>query len=120
MVLSVNDAYLDLRNKLRHHGIEGYPLEARELVCFALGIDRARFDENKNKFVFEKDVAKMNELARRRLSGEPIQHIIGQWDFYSMTFDVTPDTLIPRADTETLVECGVDFLKGREKPRINR
>ena len=118
MVRTLNDAYLDLRQELKRAGISGYQLEARELVCMALNVEREQFEQKKGLLVFEKSQARIDELRDRRLSGEPIQYIIGEWDFYALTFLITRDTLIPRMDTEKLAECGIEWMKSREKGRI--
>jgi release factor glutamine methyltransferase len=55
----------------------------------------------------------LNAMAVRRLAGEPVSRILGRRDFWSMTFRVTPDTLDPRPDTETLIEAAVDLLASR-------
>ncbi len=118
MVLTVGDAFLDLRNELRLKGIAGYQIEARELICTALDIDREQFNSRRDNFVFDKDKQKIDELKQLRLSGTPIQHITGRWEFYGIDLKVTTDTLIPRADTETLVDCALSFLKQRDKGRV--
>ena len=54
----------------------------------------------------------MNDLVERRLAGEPVAYIIGEWEFYGMPLDISRDVLIPRMDTELLAERGI--LKARE------
>jgi release factor glutamine methyltransferase len=57
-------------------------------------------------------------LLDRRLAGEPIAHIVGARDFWTITLAVTPDTLIPRPDSETLIEAAVDHFRGRAPATI--
>lgn len=57
---------------------------------------------------------RLKELAARRVAGEPLQYLLGEWEFYGLPLKVGPGVLIPRPDTETLVETGLAFLK--EKP----
>ena len=59
-----------------------------------------------------------NELIARRLRGEPIQHITGETEFYGLPFRVTPAVLIPRPETEHLVEKVLQFSAGHPRPRI--
>lgn len=118
MVRTVNDAFLDLRNELRQAGVAGFQLEARELICYALNIPREEFHQKRTMLVFERDDQRIRQLVQRRLSGTPIQHITGQWEFYSLPLDVSRDTLIPRADTETLVEVAIDELQNRSRGRL--
>ena len=118
MIRTINDAYLDLRAEFRKKGIAGYEVEARELVTFALELDYDQFAAKRNQFIFEKDEKKIHELKELRYSGVPIQHITGRWEFYGLPLEVTTDTLIPRADTETLAEVGIELLKDRSKGRM--
>ena len=60
----------------------------------------------------------LDALLERRLRGEPLAYIIGQWDFYGITLEVNADVLIPRADTETLIEPALGFIKDIPSPRI--
>ena len=118
MVGTISDVYLDLRNELRHHGVTSAQLEARELLAFALESPRDVLNERSGSFLFDAQLKRLEELKQRRLAGEPLAHIIGEWDFYSLTFTLTPDVLIPRADTETLVDAGLAFFSRRERGRI--
>ena len=118
MIRTINDAYLDLRTEFRKKGIAGYQIEARELVAFALDLDYEEFYNRRNQYIFDKDVQKIEELKALRYSGVPLQHITGRWEFYGLPLEVTTDTLIPRPDTETLVEVGIDLLKDRSKGRV--
>lgn len=54
----------------------------------------------------------------RRLAGEPLQYILGEWEFFSLPFEVGPGVLIPRPDTECLVECALDWLRSRPRARV--
>jgi release factor glutamine methyltransferase len=56
------------------------------------------------------DNASLEDAVRRRLAHEPLQYILGEWEFYRQTYEVTPDCLIPRADTEILVETAIRLL----------
>lgn len=56
------------------------------------------------------DCVALEDAVRRRLSREPLQYILGKWDFYRQTYEVSPDCLIPRADTEILVEAAIRLL----------
>ena len=118
MVGTISDVYLDLRNELRHHGVTSAQLEARELLAFALEIPRDVLNARSGSLLFDAQLNRLDELKQRRLAGEPLAHIIGEWDFYSLTFTLTPDVLIPRADTETLVDAGLAFFSRRERGRI--
>ena len=118
MIRTINDVYLDLRTEFRKKGIAGYQIEARDLVAFALDLSDEEFAAKRNQYIFDKDVQKIEELKALRYSGVPLQHITGRWEFYGLPLEVTPDTLIPRADTETLAEVGIRLLQERSKGRM--
>ncbi len=118
MVTTLNDVWLDVKRRLHKGGVDNSSLEARELVCFATGIARERFYDKRSDYIFDKDISEINRLTELRLSGYPMQYIVGQWEFYGLTFDLSTETLIPRPETETLVEQAVAFLGERERGRI--
>lgn len=118
MIRTINDTYLDLRAEFRKKGIAGYQIEARELVAFALGLEPEEFFGKRNQYIFDKDVARIEELKLRRFAGTPLQHITHRWEFYGLPFEVTEDTLIPRPDTEKLAEVGIGILGNRSKGRV--
>lgn len=113
MVTTLNDCYLDLKAELKSHGIAGAQMEAKELICAALELNAQEFVMKKSQFLFDRDLARVRQLVEQRLSGVPLQHLIGEWEFYGLTLKVSKDTLIPRPDTETLAECGIEYLKNR-------
>ena len=118
MIRTINDAYLDLRAEFRQKGIAGFSVEARELVAFALGLGPEEFYEKRNQFIFEKDEQKIAQLKAQRYAGVPLQHLTGRWEFYGLPMEITPDTLIPRPDTEKLAEVGIGLLASRSKGRM--
>ena len=118
MIRTINDVYLDLRAEFRKKGIAGYQIEARDLVAFALDLSDEEFVAKRNQYIFDKAVQKIEELKALRYSGVPLQHITGRWEFYGLPMEVTTDTLIPRPDTETLVEVAIEQLKTRSKGRV--
>ncbi len=63
-------------------------------------------------------IARFRELEARRLEGEPMAYIVGCREFMGHDFQVSPAVLIPRPETELLVETGLDYLKGKKAPRV--
>ena len=102
-----NDLYLDARQTLRRAGIEGAQLEARELVCHAAGKSREQFYRDMALYAPDPVEGKLKALLARRLAGEPVAYLIGEWEFYGLPLDITPDVLIPRLDTEVLAERAI-------------
>ncbi len=85
-------------------GIESARLDAELLVANALGIERIGLYLDLNRPLQEEERSAIRPLLMRRREREPVAYILGRRDFYGRRFEVTPDVLIPRPDTETLVE----------------
>ena len=107
MATTYNNLYLDVRQRLREAGVEGAQLEARELVCAAAGKSREQFYRDMALYASDQVEEKLRELVERRLSGEPVAYIIGEWEFYGLSLEVSSDVLIPRMDTEVLAERAI-------------
>ena len=82
-------------------------LDAEVLLAHVLSIPREKLLFLYDKAVSLEDAAHFSELASRRAKGTPLAYILGPREFYSLPFRVTPNTLIPRPDTETLVEWAI-------------
>lgn len=91
----------------RARGIESPRLDAEVLVAFALGIDRTRVIIESARPLEPAELALLRELVRRRRAREPIAYLRGEREFYGRTFRVDPRVLIPRPDTEALVEVAL-------------
>ncbi len=112
MATTYNNLFLDTRARLKRAGVESAQLEAREIICFAADKSREQFYRDMSLYVSGEMERRVEELVRRRLDGEPVAYIIGEWEFYGLSLDVSRDVLIPRLDTELLAERGI--LKARE------
>lgn len=109
-----NDLYLNARALLRQKGIEAYNLEARLLVAKAAGKPVAELLRGLSLYATPAIEATVQEFISRRLNGEPVAYITGTWEFYGLPMVVTPDVLIPRMDTEVLVDTAKELLVGRK------
>lgn len=85
-------------------------LDAEVLLAHILGESRVYLYSWPNKILSEKDSTQFNSLLMRRLAGEPIAYLIGKKEFWSLTLDVNPAVLIPRPETELLVELALKLL----------
>ena len=97
MAATYNNLYLDARKRLREAGVEGAQLEARELVCCAAGKSREQFYRDMALYASDPVEEKLAELLERRLAGEPVAYLIGEWEFYGLGLDITPEVLAERA-----------------------
>ena len=118
MATTYNNLYLDTRKRLKAAGVEMAQLEARELVCFAADKTREQFFRDLPLYASDEVERRVEELTRRRLAGEPVAYIIGEWEFYGLPLDIDRQVLIPRADTETLVDCALPFLRQNPGSRV--
>ena len=80
------------------------PLENRILLCHALGLTRVGLITNSERVLNDAEAALLAALVERRQGGEPIAYIVGQREFFGLPFGVSPAVLIPRPDTELIVE----------------
>ncbi len=86
-------------------------IDAREIVCHCLGIDQSKLVLRMDESLDSKKEKEINTLKERRMNGEPIAYLTGERGFYECIFKVSNDTLIPRADTEILVESAIQDIK---------
>lgn len=114
MPKTYNELYISTRAALKRAGVEAYSLEARLLVSHAVGKSKEAFLRDLRLYTSTENEQKINALLQRRLAGEPLAYLIGEWEFYGLPIKVTPDVLIPRMDTEVLVETAVNALVGRK------
>lgn len=92
--------------------------EARTIVGHVLGLDLTGLVVGGGREVAAEGLAVIVALARRRLAGEPIQRVIGEADFYGRSFLLAPATLVPRPDTESLIETALAELAGVARPVV--
>jgi len=112
-VRTYNEVYLSARKALKAAGIEAFSLEARLICACAADKTKEQFLRDMKFYVSDGYVEKVGEMLARRLKGEPTAYITGEWEFYGVPLEVTPDVLIPRNDTEILVDRAIELLKGR-------
>jgi release factor glutamine methyltransferase len=86
------------------------PLETRILLTHALNLSRVQLITQSERILDAEEARRLSVLFQRRAAGEPIAYIIGEREFYGLAFEVTPDVLIPRPETELLVELGLERL----------
>ena len=99
-------------------GIESARLDAELLVAKALGIDRVGLYLDLSRPLLEEERSAIRPLVARRREREPVAYILGYKDFYGRRFLVTPEVLIPRPDTETLVDHALACIDPRAACRV--
>ena len=96
---------------LSHAGVPGARREAGSLLSFVTGRDRTFLIAHAEDELDACDVDRFHPVVARRAAGEPLQYITGVQDFFGREFHVTPDVLIPRPETELLVEAALDVSR---------
>lgn len=114
--ITVGAALRRLTHYLEENGIEAPDFEALQMLQ-SLGYSKIQILEGRGVLT-QQQQEQLRQLASRRLEGEPLQYLLGEWEFYGLTLKVGPGVLIPRPDTETLVEAGLSYLKGRTGCRV--
>src|SRR5882762_6136371 len=100
--------------QLREAHVPSFTLAAELLLLHVLGRDRTWLYAHPEKEIATTHAEKYFELIARRAAGEPTQHLTGKQEFWGLEFEVTPDVLIPRPETEHLIEVSLDRLVVRE------
>ena len=114
--LTIAEALLAAMTGLRKAGLPEPRREANSLLMHATGRDHAFLITHADDELTAEQLLTFQDSLKRRAAGEPFQYIAGRQEFYGLEFEVTPDVLIPRPETELLVEAALALLKGTEAP----
>ena len=116
--MTIFEAYNSVKQKLQAAGIEDYVFEAKQIIKHITGLSATQIltQYNNKLSLFQEN--NLTALLRQREIRYPLQYIFGEWDFYGRPFYVGPGVLVPRADTETLIEAVLEKLKEKETPEI--
>jgi release factor glutamine methyltransferase len=116
--MTLADAQHHVARAFTEAGIEDGMLEAEILLRHALQVDRAALFAELRRPITSKEADTFERLAARRLRREPTAYITGHRDFFSLEFTVTPDALIPRPETEMLVEATLARIAHQDAPIV--
>ncbi|MSO66743.1 MAG: peptide chain release factor N(5)-glutamine methyltransferase [Pseudolabrys sp.] len=107
---TITTARQALAEKFRQAGIDSADADARLLVAHALGIDRAALITNGERALSAGEIKTIDALGARRLKREPVARIFGVKEFWSLPLRISEAVLVPRSETETLIEAALDFV----------
>lgn len=99
-----------LKELLAQAGIDSADVDARLLIAHALGVDRTTVMTQGERALTADEVEQIDALAARRLKREPVARMLGSKEFWSLTLAVNPDVLVPRPETETVVEFALELI----------
>jgi release factor glutamine methyltransferase len=117
--MTVHDLLNDVVNALETAGIPSARLDAEVLLSFYRNCDRLEFLKNPDMLISEKQIAGFRNLIARRLRWEPVAYIIGRKEFWTFALAVNKDVLIPRPDTEIVVEETLAVCRKIDSAEIN-
>jgi release factor glutamine methyltransferase len=117
---TISETLKEASEHLRAASVANDLLDAQTLLAEALGEDRTYLIVNFNQQLTEDVLSKFQAMIRRRAAGEPLQYITGHQAFFGLDFEVTPDVLIPRPETELIVEETIRLVQqnGIARPAI--
>ncbi len=118
MSISIGKAIAEGAQVLRAAGVADARRESASLAAHAIGRDRTYVVTHADELWQSEKVEAFRKLIERRAKGEPLQYITGHQEFFKLDFEVTPDVLIPRPETELLVEIALELLKDDHSPFI--
>lgn len=116
--MTIFEAYNSTKKKLEAAGIEDFVFESREIIKHITGLNSTQILANYNRALTQYQENNLIAIVHQREVRYPLQYIFGEWDFYGKSFFVGPGVLVPRADTETVVEACLEFLKQKENPNV--
>ena len=112
--LSVESARRALAAQLRSAQLEEAELDARILLGAALGLDLTGLVAQAARLLSEAETSRLAQYAERRIAGEPVARILGSREFWGLPFRLSEATLVPRPDTETVVELALEIFRERQ------
>src|SRR5207253_5654912 len=118
MAASIGTVLNEATRTLDANGISEPRLDAGVLMTHVIECDRAFIITHTDDPITEQQLKQFEEFVSRRAQGEPLQYIKGYQEFFKLDFEVTPDVLIPRPETELIVETALELLRKVSAPVI--
>ena len=113
---TVETARRALTTRLKSASIDSAELDARILAGSVLGLDLTGMIASAARHLTQDEAARLEDVTRRRLAGEPVARIVGVREFWGLPLQLSTETLVPRPDTETLVELALEMLRAASHP----
>ena len=116
--MTIFEAYNTSKKRLEAAGVEEFIFEAREIIKHITGLSAAQILTSYNRKLSQFQENNLIAILHQREVRYPLQYIFTKWGFYGREFFVGPGVLVPRADTETVIEASTEYLKDKESPKI--
>ena len=116
--MTIFEAYNSTKKKLEAAGVKDFVFEAKQIIMHITGFTPTQILTDYNKPLTEFQENNLVAIVHQREVHYPLQYIFGNWDFYGRNFKVGVGVLIPRADTETVVEAALEQVKDINAPKI--
>jgi len=116
--ITVGEELAMLKEKLSGAGVDSAAVNAEQILGKAANLDRSEIFLNMEMELAANEARKAEKLLKRRLKGEPLQYIMGTTEFFGLPFHVDESVLIPRPETECLVEWSLELLTKNDSPKI--
>lgn len=104
---TIAKALIEVRESIKKAGIDSYALDARLLLSHVTALSKTELILHDDRELSSSEEKLLKELTAKRITGYPMAYILGYKEFWGLKLKVTPDVLIPRPDTETLVDCAL-------------
>ena len=115
MMITAREMMIEGMKKLAESGVEEAYIDSRLLYCFVMKADHHNIFREYDRYISDADQSAYKHIIAKRAAGEPLQYIVGSQEFMGLTFFVAPGVLIPRQETEILVEKAIDIIKNKIK-----
>jgi release factor glutamine methyltransferase len=117
-VTTARDALRDAEERLTGAGVESPRVDAELLLAHVLGTTRSGLHADSRRELTEDEMAELERLVARRAEREPLAYVLGAWGFRRLTVNVDPRVLVPRPETEVVVERCLARIEGLAEPRV--
>jgi len=115
---TVGETERETARRLEAKGLPTAAVDAKLIVAHVLGVSPSGLALERRRVLTTAEQERVSVLAARRAAREPLQYIVGEWGFRRLTLTVDDRALIPRPETETVVERCLALLEGRDAPRV--
>ena len=115
---TIFESYNNCKKELEKAGIEDYVFESKQIIKYVTGYSNAQILQKYTEQLTEFQENNLTVIIKQRLIRYPLQYILGRWNFFGREFFVGPGVLIPRSDTETVMDVCLEFIKGKERADV--